>query len=219
MIGRCCALFMVFFLSGCVANPYGAGIAFGVPSFSSLFRAQSKEVDARVSSSYITLSNEEIYHSKNNIGKIFIDFKAEAFSKETKIYMVYSSPSKSSKIIIAADVLFLDSGKMELPIPDYPSKHKRYKEYRLEYVDIYMSGTHNLIYFDRTSEYFNSGRACYSDEGIDKTLHTFQNGNEVVATIYFNVEFHDVKSQYTCDFRPDGKYYIYGKNPDLDLGL
>lgn len=48
-IMRMCFVYGVFVLSGCVAGPYGGGIAFGLPSFSDMFQSTpSKEKDKKV---------------------------------------------------------------------------------------------------------------------------------------------------------------------------
>lgn len=212
-------LLMFISLNGCVVNPYGGGVSFGMPSFSDLLHAATtpEKKEERVSVDYITLSNEEIYQSQNNLGNVFILFKGGVeLSKETKIYFVYSLPSKMSKIVIVADALSLDGETVELPIPNYPSRDARYKDFILEYMGVYMSKTHNIIYVDHSSDYFSSGKLCHSKENIDKFLYSPTSGNKSVAIIRFDL---NNENEYSCDFMCTEKISLYRKDPALDLGL
>ena len=49
LIVRMCFISLIFALGGCVANPYGGGIAFGIPSSSDIFQSKrAGEMDEKV---------------------------------------------------------------------------------------------------------------------------------------------------------------------------
>lgn len=210
----------VLVLGGCVAGPYGGGTAFGLPSLPDSSNEPVADKYARVSSEYITMNNDEVYHSQVNSGQVQIRLiKNVTITDEDKIYFVYMSPSQWEKIIIAANLIFKADLTTEIPVPDYPATDRRYKDYTLEYADIYLSGTHNVIYLSPLSHFYSSGSPCRAGEEIVKKLYVAGKGAETVAAIRFSLNNGNAQSKYRCDFRTVKGSGTYSQSMALDLGF
>lgn len=220
LIIRVCFISGVFVLSGCVAGPYGGGIVFGLPSLPDSSNEPVADKYARVSSEYITMNNDEVYHSQVNSGQVHIRVnKNVTITDEDKIYFVYMSPSQLEKIIIAANLIFKDDLTTDIPVPDYPARDRRYKDYTLEYADVYLSGTHNVIYLSPLSHFYFSGNPCRAGEDIDKKLYVADKGAEAIAAIRFSLNNGNAQSKYRCDFRTVKGSGAYSQSMALDLGF
>lgn len=210
-------LIMIFAVSGCVMPDLSRSRGQSGGSYYQDLANEGIDI-TKTSASKITMFSDEIYRSENNLGEIKVTYVNKALvSKGDKAYFVYWYPNKQ-RIYIEAELRQDESGVVTVPIPDYPARDLSYKDYRLEYADIYLAGTHNLIYFDNKSYNFSSGDVCDADKENEKYQWLAEKGIEKTAYIYFSMKEKKQEGSYRCDFRTSFKQPVYGQNISEDIG-
>lgn len=90
----------------------------------------------------ITLNQEDIFSSKNNIGSIDFIFPDE---DEYKIILELNYQNDKYQVLKSKINLFMNNRENKLPLIDYSKRDIRYPDYKLSYVDLYIFSKKNTF--------------------------------------------------------------------------
>ncbi|MCT6518988.1 MULTISPECIES: hypothetical protein [Enterobacterales] len=182
LIRNLTAISIVSLLSGCImGSPYG-GVIFVGPI--DLIRAtldakeernktsqntQSKPViyyknePRTVTVADITLNQEDIFYSKNNIGSINFTFPDE---DEYKIILGLNYQNEKYQKLESKINLLMNNRENKLPLIDYGKRDIRYPDYKLSYISLYIFSEKNTFKLNITLTNSQSEKELSKNEDV-----------------------------------------------------
>ncbi|WP_311754041.1 hypothetical protein [Proteus columbae] len=152
---------IVSLLNGCImGSPYG-GLIFVGPIDLIKIASESKDerktpsqntqstpviyydnIPRTVTVADITLNQEDIFTSKNNIGSIDFIFPDE---DEYKIILELNYQNDKYQVLESKINLVMNNKENKLPLIDYSKRDIRYPDYKLSYIDLYIFSKKNTF--------------------------------------------------------------------------